>query len=126
MDVRRGLDPQVSTSTVVTQVLYREGETVQLRPIKRLKDRQRQIVAGGSEIKICREPARVACTELPQCRNTLEDQSLVEETGSLEQAQRVILSDVEQLGVTSALRTLIVTNQMTFGNTTHNPPPTLR
>lgn len=121
-----GFDPKVSTSTIITQVLYSEGEAVQLCPIKRLKDRQGQIVAGGSEIKICRESACIARSELSQRRTALEDQSLVEETSSLKQIQRMILSDVEQRGVTSALRALIVADQVTFSDTTHDPPPTLR
>ena len=122
----RRLDPQFATPSVVPEVVDREREPVEFGPIEHLKHCKRQIVTGSTEVKVGRESARVARAELPQCGTALEYQALIEEARSMEQVQHVVLSDVEQRGIASALRALIVTNQMAFGDAAHAPPPTLR
>ena len=115
----RCVDPQVAASTVVAQILDREGEVVQVHFIEGIQRGKWEIIAGCGEVEVGGEPSGVASPELAQCRAALEHETVIEESGLVEQAQRVVLGDVQQCGIASAFGALVVADQVAFGDAVH-------
>ena len=75
----RCVDPQVSTSPVVSQVVDREGEVVEIHPVQGVQCGQREIITGCGEVEIGGEAASVSGPEFAQCCSSFEHQAVGEE-----------------------------------------------
>jgi hypothetical protein len=122
----RGLHLQVASPAVVAEIFDREGEAVDLDAIESLQSRERQLLVGRGEVEVGREATRVAGPKLPQRGAALKYQSVVEQPGGVEQVQRVVLRNIQQRRIASALDALVVAHKVSLCNPGHDPVPTLK
>jgi hypothetical protein len=122
----RGLDSQVTPPAVVAEVLDGEREPVDLDPGQCLQRREGKLLLGCGEVEVGGEATGVAGAERAQRRAALEHQPFGEQASPMEQVQGMVLGDVEQSRVSTALDALVVAGEVTFGDARHEPVPTLR
>jgi hypothetical protein len=122
----RCLDDQVTAAAVVTEVLDAEGEPIDFASVEDLQHRQGNVLSRGGEVQVGGEASGVAGAELPQRGAALEHQVLGEKASLVDQVESVVLRDVQNCGVSTALHALVVAREVAFGDPAHAPVPTVR